>query len=242
MKIPEWLKKIFEEGILELGAEGLTLPLLVALLKRVMGNHTALKETAEEKLKIQSAYLKVLGELTALPDCKDHPAKIATFVDHKLEPWQKEKFRLEVGRMAQIEVSKIGDVFKKKDTKKTTPHPKGGAPIIEETHEEEKEQIKSNLGLEFLKNFGKLSEDEMLSVCNLAGITHSDIKDLQNTARKIIDWAKKEGAEESDNLLKSIRKKTDELNAGLATKPQRSFLRTLLGLKAKDPKSKKPTT
>jgi len=218
IKIPHWLEEIIGAGALDIGVGGLALPLLISILKKSMAQKTTpmptptgeVRETAkEEELKLKTAFMKAMTELGILKGYEDCPEKINKFLNTRLpHGWQRKNFRTEVGRLANITYEKVGDVLEKKDWTKTTPR-ENATPIIEETHEEKRLKLTGNLGVDFLKGFGQLTEDRMYAVCDSSGLLHSELhselKSIDKGLKKAKKWFDKNG-QDTVKGIKNLRK------------------------------------
>lgn len=175
------------------------------------------------------AYMGLIALMESDKKLRDSAKNVSSFVSRKLlESWQRINFRVSVGTLAHIDylkevvnIPQDESVNKKKDgsteTKKT-----GG----------KKEEIKVNLGVEFLRSFSHLSDKEKLEVCKAAGILDPSV------GQKIKEYVQKN----EKGILKKIAKikkripahACDEKNPnGFFKREYKGFFREVFGLKKK---------
>ncbi|MFA6306500.1 MAG: hypothetical protein WCV70_01230 [Patescibacteria group bacterium] len=156
----------------------------------------------------ETAYLSLMAKMESDPQLKNAAIKISSFVNGNnfQNHGQRRRFRVVVGKLANIEYIKEDLV-----TEKQIPNPKGGKPVIEKTTK----QTKSNLGLEFLKSFSRLSEEEMLEICKASGIMESTMDNigegLSHAGEEISKIAKKiESSQIAQDIMAGSAKKMRE--------------------------------
>lgn len=161
----------------ELGIELVSEFFSLGMLKKIMVRQAAAKvggEKAKEgdaqpdeikagglfNLSDETAYFGLIAKLQGDPESAAAAHNVSQFLNAKLTEGQKRRFRVVIGSLATKEYVK--EVEKSKET---IPRAKG-APIIKESSKE----VKTNVGLEFLKSFAKYDDAQKMEVCQASGI------------------------------------------------------------------------
>ena len=130
------------------------------------------------------AFAKVEAQLQSDPECEDkgYSLIISRFLNTLEHDFQRRKFRSVVGELSNLEYSK--EVRREKDE---IPRQKG-KPIVKERVVE----IKTNIGIEFLKSLCKLKDDaERKEVCEALGVLDSLSEKAQAELEKATGSIKK---------------------------------------------------
>jgi hypothetical protein len=182
----------------------------------------------------EEAYFKLLSGLD-----QDESAKISKFIKEKLEPWQRRRFRASIGNLGTAEIPPTTEwVSVKKSelnetaTLKQNEQAAGTKSRIEYESKEKKSGGGSiNLGVKFLKSFAQLSEDQMLDVCEAAGVMHSDFDSVGKAWGKLTIWAENQGPQLIEGIDRLTREfECGQTNTGSPAPSKPSFLRNLFGL------------
>lgn len=162
----------------ELGIELISEFFSIGMMKKILAKEMAAKtvevkegtagsETTKIKgngmfnLTDETAYLSLMARLEQDPTGKDVATKVSAFLNGpSFTDGQRRRFRVVVGHLAETEYVK--EVNK---TRETIPRFKG-SPAIKESSTE----VKTNLGIEFLKSFVRLTDEERLAICQASGI------------------------------------------------------------------------
>jgi len=158
----------------ELGIELVSEFFSIGMMKKILAKEAA--KTAEgtagsEATKIkgggifnltdETAYLALIAQLEQDPANKDTAHKVSLFLnDWKFTDSQRRRFRVVVGHLAQMEYVKV---VKHEDVHGKD---KWNKPTVTKRSEE----VKTNLGIEFLKSFAQHTEGEMMQICQASGI------------------------------------------------------------------------
>jgi hypothetical protein len=237
--IPDWAKGILKEWIPNLVAEFIGVQGIKNLLRRGRERadekvaKTEGKEGEEQKkpevqhgglfnLSDEEACLELMSQIT-----RKEAVKISAFLRMYLEPWQQRRFRASVGNLGEIVIPSNSEwisLKKSEFAKKYTQRNGEITPGEEQRTEYEQKEKKTggskiNLGVKFLKSFAKCNEEEMLDICEAAGIMHSDFEAVKQAWKEFETWADAQGPA----IVKSINGLAEklELRAGerMATKP-----------------------
>ncbi len=210
------IKSIFSEFGTALLADVFSIKMLTKLLAKGAGRQegsttTTAAGTDEIKfggifdLSEETAYLGLMAKMESDPQLKNAAIKISNFINGNSfqNHGQRRRFRVVVGKLANIEYAKEDLVIEKQ-----IPSLKGGKSVIEKTTKE----TKSSLGLEFLKSFSQLSEAEMLEICKASGIMESTMDNigdgLSHACKKISETAKKiENSPVAQTVIKNLADK-----------------------------------
>jgi hypothetical protein len=225
------LKSFVVDMLKELGPELLAEFIGFKSLKRVLSKgkdqvETSLKEQRIPDIKFggvfdlsdETAYFGILGKLESDPDWKkeNHPAKVSKFLNSLEHNWQKRKFRASVGILANVEYTK--EIRKGSET---IPRQKG-----EPIKKEHSVEIKTNMGIEFMKSFARHSEPEMKEICQAAGILDPS---FGQKLRSYFD-------ENQDEILEKIKKRRTDIP--LKDEVYRGFFKEMFGFFKKNPVKK----
>ncbi|MDP3043645.1 MAG: hypothetical protein Q8N21_04555 [bacterium] len=153
----------------------------------------------------ETAFFGIIGKLEAEPDCKDYAEKITKFLNSLDYDWQRRKFRVVIGTLANIEYTKT--ITKESET---IPSQKGGP-----TKKERVTEIKTNLAIEFLKSFARFNENQMKEVCEAAGIMDSSLDTVKKGIKNVLSVAKH--IEESEAAQKVMTSLADKMRARIKT-------------------------
>jgi len=122
---------------------------------------TKIKNGGLFNLTDETAYLALMAQLEQDPASKDVASKVSAFLNGpSFTDGQRRRFRVVVGHLAETEY--VREVNK---TKETIPRFKG-TPSVKESSKE----VRTNLGIEFLKSFSRLTDPEKLAICEASGI------------------------------------------------------------------------
>ena len=147
------LKKILNRGALSKAAEAATGATGTAKAPEI-------KFGGLFNLSDETSYLGLIAQLQCDTTGCEAATKVTSFLNGKLNDGQRRRFRVAVGTLAQTEYTK--EVAK---TRESIPRFKG-QPIVKESSKE----IKTNLGIEFLKSFARLTDEDKLAICEASGI------------------------------------------------------------------------
>jgi len=138
----------------------------------------------------ETAYFSLIAKMEADPNLKDAAVKMSNFINssHFQHNDQRRRFRACVGNLSNIEYSNEDLIIEEE-----IPNAKGGKPTIKKTVK----QAKNNLGIEFVKSFVRLTDDQKLGVCKASGVMESIIdnffEDLDRVATKVMEKVEKIG-------------------------------------------------
>jgi len=153
----------------------------------------------------ETSYLGLIAQLQSDPAGKDAAAKVTSFLNNKMNDGQRRRFRVVVGTLAQAEYTK--EVSK---TKEEIPRDKG-KPIVKESSKE----IKTNLGLEFLKSFSAYTEDEMLAICEASGVMDTLFDQIGQGIASVGDVI--DGIEKNPSAQRVMTSLADKMRARITT-------------------------
>ena len=246
MAIPNWIKSTVKEMAPELIAEFIGVQSIKKLLNkgrkkadesatRTSEDNTAEEEEKEEikhdgifTLSDETVYFKLISLLK-----ESESSKISAFLNTHLEPWQRRRFRVAVGNLGEIIIPPTSEwiSLKKSDVvEDATPKTAKKMTTAYESKEVKSGGSSKSLGVKFLKSFAKLTEDQMLDVCEAAGIMHSDFEAVKQAWKKLTDWAEAQGPE----LINKMDALSSRLDNYAQTRPKTtkscSFLRRFFGL------------
>jgi hypothetical protein len=127
----------------------------------------------------EEAYFGLIGRMNSDPSLAGAAQKVSRFLIAKdrFSYAQRRKFRAVVGNLARVEFTKQVD-----KTRTETPRASGDPVVTEKSTE-----VKSNLGLEFIKSLSALDENDMLEVCKAAGIMDSPLDELAEGVKHVTD-------------------------------------------------------
>lgn len=153
----------------------------------------------------ETAFFGIMGKLEAEPDCKNYVEKITKFLNSLDYDWQKRKFRVVIGALANVEYTKT--ITKESEA---MPRQRGGPIKKEKTIE-----TKTNLAIEFLKSFGKLNENQMKEICKASGIMDSSLDAVKKGIKDVLSVAKH--IEESETAQKVMNSLANKMRARIET-------------------------
>jgi len=120
----------------------------------------------------EEAFFGLIAKMNADPALTGAAIKISSFLNdrQRFTPGQRRKFRAVVGNLGRIEYSKQVE-----KTRTETPQARGNPVVVEKTVD-----TKTNLGIEFLMSFAVYDENQMMEICQAAGIMDSVIDSVND--------------------------------------------------------------
>lgn len=249
--LKQWVKGMLKEWVPDLVAEFLGVRSMKKILTR--GRETA-DQKAEEGVKTEgkkfpdvkfggilndsdeTAFFGLMSELK-----KNEAVSIAAFINTFEHDWQRRRFRAAVGELAQVEFTADWKMVEKAYYKETTQRHHGAPNLKERTEYDKAAEVRTNLGIQFLKSFAKYSPEEKLDICKASGILDSRKESVIKAWKQIEKWADEHG----DEAVALMNKATTTLGGKVITegsmqrkslKPYKGFWRELLRLPAKKEK------
>lgn len=244
--IPVWAKGVIKEWVPNLVAEFIGVQGIKNLLRRgkERADEKVAKTEGEESkkpevthgglfnLSDEEAYFELMGQIT-----REEAIQISAFLRIYLEPWQQRRFRASVGNLGEIVVppdSEWVSLKKSEFTKESAQKPSEVTPGKETRIEYEQKEKKTggskiNIGVKFLQSFAKCNEEEMLDICEAAGVMHSDFEAVKQAWIKLDTWLETEGSK----IVGTINGLTEplELAAGAKQKHYPGFFKAFCGYK-----------
>lgn len=138
----------------------------------------------------ETGFAKLLAELATKNGYRKAPMEITTWIEASLEKDDQRRFRVIMSSVGKLTVEKAGEILKKSTLKKIFTK-KGLPPNVEEETKEERELLKENFGIEFLKVFYRATSLEKKALCQAIGVFDTPWDELEQMYKSVSKFIKK---------------------------------------------------